>query len=255
MRGLNYFLLISVSLFLFGCPSKTTSGSGGSNNANEVLPIGTNLGAEGADVINFLNEHWLENDVSTVRHYNLAKLDSMRIGRKELLFGDPMFDVADSLVREALNHDVTRIAFNLEADYDVDEFVRREKAIGVLVRGYGLEYSFGPDLGHLILFYSDFAPHADVIVIQSQRWQTHSDYKDKVKNLVDQIKGVNPDVKVWIQVSTAPPDNREITASEVLDDIEQIYDFVDGVFIFHPPAIESRWEVAKAVIETLRLTR
>ncbi len=250
-----WFRLLGVSLLLAGCQRQKEPVAPEPPRDGAELHLGTNLTAVDADVVAWVNRHWLPGDISSVRPQNLALLDGVQVGQKELLFSDALLDQAESLIREAKSHGVTRISANLERQYTLEEHVALEQQIAALVHAQGLVFCFGPTLGQLLQGYGQFALHADIIAVQAQRWQMDADFGEKLRDLVSKTKAANPAMRVWVQLSTHPPGYGAIDADQLLTCVQQVPEGVDGVFLFHPPGVTGSWEIARAALERLRRGR
>jgi hypothetical protein len=214
------------------------------------LPLGVGLGT--AASLNFLNAHLRATDYMAARATDLGQLAQVAAAQRFLMLGVDDFPQAASLIGEAGAVGATLVGFNLEGPLTKDDLVSQERQVGQLVKAAGLTYVFGPTETALEEYFADLAPWADVIVLQSQRFQTSPDYAATVATLVGKIRAANPAVKVWAQVSVNPPGNRALTAAETLANIGQIAAVVDGVHIFYSPGDPDRWAIAMQVIESLR---
>lgn len=211
------------------------------------IPLG--VGVTNPENINFLNSVLREYDVIAVRPHLLNVLDQARTGRKALIFGVKDYNNASTLINKAIEKGASVIGYNLEGPLIMEEMIRQEATIYNMVKERGLTFMSGPTVKNLEKYYREFASYTDIIIVQSQRYQTEENYKEKVNGIVSKIRSANPDVKVWVQVSVNPPGNPYITADEVVSNIREIIDIVDGVWIYYH---QSRWNIAKEVIRKLR---
>jgi hypothetical protein len=136
---------------------------------------------------------------------------------------------------DAKSSGVTILGYDLEEAIPKEELISREEEMQTAAGKNELLYVFGPTLLKLENFYDDFARHADAILLQSQHYQTNQEYEDQVEGLIEKIKSSNPDVQVWVQVSVNPRANRNITADEVIDEIQLIADRADLIWIYYVP--------------------
>ena len=203
---------------------------------------------EGVDYA-FLEEHLRSDDYVVVHIRNLKSIDRVP-GKRRLLILTPE-DVKNMQQTLALaeSNQIDMISYNLEGQLTVEELVAGESSVYEQVSAAGFPFMFGPTLNHLVRYYADLALNADALIIQSQRMQTQDDYGENVKELIANIKAVNPDIEVWVQISIVPPPDREVPVETVLQEIASIADSVDGLFLFY--TIE-RWDEVKEIVTALR---
>lgn len=204
--------------------------------------------------IDFLNQVLRDSDYLIVRSRNMDLLKDFK-GKKTLIITGQEFNQIESLVSQAKTLGVDSIGFNLEGPYSKQELVEKEKKVYEIVKRHGLTYIFGPTVVNLEKHYQDFALYADVIALQAQRYQTQSDFKKRVADLISKIKEVNPNVKVSVQVAVNPPDvqtKKHVTLSteELIYDIQEISDVADKISIFHGPA--QSWPTVEEALKQLR---
>ena len=240
--------LLSLS-FLFFC--EDGGGSGLRSREERGLCVGTNLGAVDGDVCEFINAHWSENDVVTVRVENVEALKKVRKGSKELLLTARQYFKLKELGSLIKRYGVERLAFNMEGRFSLREYLKREREVSEFAKKRDMVFVFGPTLSNLLSHHSDFLRYAPEITIQAQRWQSRSDFRERVKELVEKLKRDRKDVRVWLQVSTAPPGNRDAGAEEVLESAKKVADLVEGLFVYHSPGKKGEWEKAEFVLRGL----
>lgn len=211
------------------------------------LSIG--LGVDRSPDLAFLNEKFRENDIAMVRDRNAEVSKEIKKAKRCLVIGSKAAAQASDLSEKVKRFGINQLGYNLEGKLTYEELVNGEKKVLGLARELGLEYIFGPGVRQLEKYYKDFALYADIIVLQSQRYQTNADYQQTVTNLIAKIRMANPRVKVWVQVSVNPPGDRGISVERVKQNINSIKDSVDGIFIFYIP---SRWPQVKELISWLR---
>ena len=210
-------------------------------------PIG--VGIANPENIDFLNSRLKSHDIIAVRPHLIAYLNMVETGRKTLVFGNFYYENASQIIKDAKSLGAVIIGFNLEGPFTKEEMLNKEKAVYQIVKAYNLTYMFGPTVNQLQKNYKDYVKYTDIIIIQSQRFQLEENYRAIIEEIASNIRKANPNVEVWVQVSVNPPMNRYITAEEVVRNILDIADFVDGVWIFYTA---QRWNVAKEVISVLR---
>ena len=169
--------------------------------------------------------------------------------QKGIMIRGQEFAKAEQIIASGKEKGASHAAFNLEGPIPVAEIVRQQQAVYTLARKAGMSYTFAPTVVNLRQYYKDFVPHADILVLQSQRYQTDADYKELVTGLIANIKKANPRVRVWVQVSVNPPGNRDISAAAVLRCIHDIAGTADGICLFYHP---TRWATLQAVMTQLR---
>lgn len=217
----------------------------------EALDIPLGIGIYNADNVEVFNKYAREQDVIAARPPFMYLLDEVERGQKKLVFAprdEPLTDI-QSIISEAKSLGVTIIGYNLEMAVPRDDLIRREAEMQVVASRNDVLYVFGPTLLKLEKFYDDFARHADVILLQSQHYQTTEEYEERVEDLIEKIRFTNPEVQVWVQVSVNPPTNRQITPEEVISDIQLITDRADLIWIYYVPKTAS---VMEEVFKRLR---
>jgi hypothetical protein len=226
-------------------PSPTGDTSAPSIRLDAPLSLGL---LEGVDY-DFLQQHLRSDDYVVVHVRNVKSLDRVS-GTKRLLILTPE-DVKNMQRTLALaeSQDIDMISYNLEGQLTVEDLVAGSSSVYEQVKDAGIPFMFGPTLNHLARYYADLAPHADAIIIQSQRMQTSDDYGENVKELIANLKAANPDLEVWVQISIVPPPDREVPVETVLKEIESIADSVDGLFLFYTM---DRWDEVKEIITAVR---
>ncbi|HEC95127.1 MAG TPA: hypothetical protein ENI45_04085 [Thermoplasmatales archaeon] len=252
-RVLALFIVTTLSLLVTPLFAETSSGTqheykiGVTVSGGIEVPLG--VGIMHPSHIGFLNQRMREYDIVAVRPHYIDFLEEIETGQKTLVFGAEDFGNISFLIDEAKERGVQIIGYNLEGPYSMEEMVQQEQTVYQMVKSRNLTFMFGPTLLNLERYYADFTPYTDIIVFQSQHYQTRDNYRDLVVDLICRIKSVNPEVKVWVQVSVNPPESPEITVEEVVANIYGISDVADGVWIYYH---SSRWEVTQRVLRILR---
>jgi hypothetical protein len=208
-----------------------------------------NLGlTEGMDY-DFLEKHLRSTDYIAVHVKNIDALDRVSGTKRSLVLTSQDVNQISDIIALAKDKGIDMIGYNLEGQLTKAELTSGEIEVYDEVKAAGFPFIFGPTVSNLLRYYSDFAKNADAIMIQSQRMQGMDGYEENVKQLIANIKSVNPDIRVWVQVSVVPPNNPNAPVETVLNEIASIADSVDGLFLFVPP---QRWETAKQIIASLR---
>ena len=217
----------------------------------ETLDIPLAIGIYNWDNVAFFNKYASERDVIGARPPFMDFLDDVDIGKKILVFAprdEPLTDVGP-VVSEAKARGITILGYNLETALPKEDLINREMGMQRFASEDDLLYVFGPTLLKLERYYDDFARHADIILLQSQRYQTREEYEERVEKLIEKIRSANPEVKVWVQVSVNPPEKRHVTPDEVISDIQLIADKADLIWIYYRPRTAS---VMEEVFKRLR---
>jgi hypothetical protein len=195
------------------------------------------IGVYDADNVAFFNSYARDQDVIAARPPFMDLLDKVEIGQKMLIFAprdEPLTNV-EAVIAEAKARGFTILGYNLEQALLIEELVNKETEMQRLASKDDLLYAFGPTLLKLERHYDDLANYADIIVLQSQRYQTTEEYEKRVEELIGRIKAANPEAKVWVQVSVNPPEKRHVTPDKVISDIQLIADKADLVWIYYGP--------------------
>lgn len=224
------------------------------NNWGVVTKFTIGVAAIDKDYVDFYNQILEPNDFIAVRTGNIDWLDSFTAGKKHLVLTAHDYAQAESIINQAKIAGVENIAFNLEGKFTKNEMIQKEKEIYELVKLAGLTFTFAPTAFNLEKYYTDFVLYTDVIGFQIQSYQLRDDYQEAVFSLIDKMKQVNPDIKVFVQVSASPIDietkqHVNLSSEELLEDIQEVYHKADYIFIFYSP---KQWMVVKEVLESLR---
>ncbi|MFB0534650.1 MAG: hypothetical protein ACETWR_06680 [Anaerolineae bacterium] len=225
-------------------PTPTVEEETGPTPTGKTLEIPLGIGIWDADNVAFFNRYAREQDIIAARLPFMEFLDDVEVGQKMLVLGPRDEEATDigSVVAAAKAKGATMLGYNLETALPKEELISKEKEMQRVAGANDLRYAFGPTLGKLLKYYDDFARHADIIVLQSQRFQTTKEYEERVEELIGRIRSANPEVKVWVQVSVNPPEKRDITPDEVVSDIQLIADQADLIWIFFAPEKASTME-------------
>jgi len=206
------------------------------------LPIG--IGIMDESHLEFLNERMQDGDILAVRPHLMNLLDNVKVGIRTLVFSADYYSEVESLIEDAVDRKVGIIGYNLEGAYTLEEMIEQEKTVYNLTKQYDILFMFGPTLTKLIKYYKEFVKYTDIILIQAQHLQTMEDLRGKLEEIIHNISTINPDVDIWVQLSVNPPDGRDLTAEEFLEDMNEIEDLIDGIWIFY---VNSKWPIVKDV--------
>lgn len=219
------------------------------------VPVGLVLRGPAENEIEFLNQRLRPDDLVLQALFSdqidLTLLEQITACQKGLglpasFEGDP-----SPILAETKSRGILLVAYDLEGHLglSIDEIVSREEAMYQIASQHGLTFMFGTRQRAIERHYEEFVSHTDALVLQTQHYQMLSNYQAIVTNLVEDIRQTKPELMIWVQVSVNPDENPQITAEEVLEDIYQIKDIADGIFIYYEP---ERWEVARQVLEQIR---
>jgi len=148
---------------------------------------------------------------------------------------------------------------------ELDNFVGSVKQAKELAAAYGAPLVVGPGMRFMMAREEDYAkaaPHADVWLIQSQRFQidretakraTPQEYRQNIQRVVELIHKGNRRTKIWVQIIVCPgarPGN-DFSAEEIVRLARSVEDIVDAVRIYTAGASKGN-ETLKEVIRLLR---
>ena len=201
----------------------------------------------GPELVDWFNAAAYREDIARVDDVSLIDLlDNIEVGRRLVVFKN-VADAEALVPRLAEKMDV--IGYNLEhgpsnrPDEQADPVgsVRRMRA---LADEYGLELALGPDRAFALSDGVAMAPFVDMFVLQIQRAQTEpAVVRDFVLPLAAQLRAVNPDVEISVQVRT------EGDPVAIADLVMSMEDSLDGVSIL--TSAESI-DIAEALVAELR---
>ncbi len=238
----------------FFCMLLISMGFTAQTNTNSVnvqfirsIPLG--VGVWDSVTLDFLNKALGPNDIIAYRPQNEGLMSAPTTARKMLVFGDQDYGQAATLIQDAKTMGAALIGFNLEGQLTREELLEKAREVGKLVKEADLRYMFGPKVADLEKYFPALSRIANILLFQSQNFQTQPNYKQTLGMAIARIKKMNPNVRVWVQVSVNPPGNRTLTVEQVLKNIAAVADMADGIFLFYNP---TRWDVAKDVIIKLR---
>lgn len=220
----------------------------------EYIPLDISL--YNSDIVEWFNNYARDTDLISARPDCIDLLDDVKVGKKILVFthqSDPQ-----EMISLAKEKGIKIIGYNLEGPFSKEELISKEKEVYELAKENGLLFVFGPTVVNLEKYYEDFVQYADVIVLQSQRYQTEDNYEEVVEELIEKIKSANPNVKVRVVVSVSPPSLKNgqvervyFSADQVIDNIHLIQDKADSIFIFSFPTLDPS-NVMEEVFKKLR---
>lgn len=208
------------------------------DNNNDNVRLATNVSNN--DMVTVLNKYAKPNDVIEVRAGEIEKLNSIQNGIPLLIYGknDDQSKVY-SLIKP---YEIKMIGYNLEnAQMTLEELVEKEKAAFMLAKENDLFFIFAPLAIHAEKYGAELAKNADAIAIQLRNYQLMENFADKVKEMSLNIRSSNPDIEVWVQldvnarIGRDPNMRQSLSSQEILDQINQIKEYVDLISIFYPP--------------------
>ncbi|OGM08735.1 hypothetical protein A2W13_00875 [Candidatus Woesebacteria bacterium RBG_16_36_11] len=214
--------------------------------------LATNISNDG--MVAVLNKYAKLDDVIEVRAGEIDKLNSVQNGSPLLIYGKNDDQTkAFSLAKE---YGIKMIGYNLEdAQMTSDELVEKEKAAYTIAKENGLFFIFAPLAIHAEKYGADLAKNADAIAIQLRNYQLMENFTDKVKDIATNIRSSNPDIEIWVQldvnarVQGNQNTRQSLSRQEIIEEINQIQDYVDLISIYYPRNDAS---VAQEVFAELR---
>jgi hypothetical protein len=146
------------------------------------------MGVYDAENVEVFNRYAREQDVVAARPPDLYLLEKVERGRKNLVFAprdEPLTDV-QSVISEAKSLGVTILGYDLEEAAPKEDLISKEEEMQANADENEMLYVFGPTLLKLERFYDDFARHADIILLQSQHYQTPDEVVREIALIADQ---------------------------------------------------------------------
>jgi hypothetical protein len=202
----------------------------------------------GSQLVGLYNDFAGPNDIARADHVSLVDLlDKVEVGHRLVVFKNAA-DVEELVPRLVGKMDI--IGYNLESgpanrpDEQADPVgsIRRVRAVA---DQYGMQVAFGPDRAFALSHGVQMAPYADIFVLQVQRAQTEPQtVRDFVVPLVAQLRQVNPDLQVSVQIRT------EGDVMDLADLLLSMQGSIDGVSIL---TNDETAPVAKNLLAELRL--
>jgi len=131
---------------------------------------------------------------------------------------------------------------------EIENLVETVMRIREICDGVGAKLSFTPDKWLLEKYAREIAPLVDMFGIQIQRYQRREDFEGITKRLLNFVKEANPEVKIIVQISMAPPLFKDdkllrdksgkkilkpISIEKILMQMESLREFVYGVAILY----------------------
>jgi hypothetical protein len=128
---------------------------------------------------------------------------------------------------------------------EMDELVASVQRARRMAQRYGAPLLVAPglrDMERREHLYPELARHCDIWMIQSQRLQLDlatrkpaglTEYREKVKRIVDRLREGNPKIRIFVQVvTTAERGKSAMTAEQVVAYARAVEDLVDAVRIY-----------------------
>lgn len=202
----------------------------------------------GVDLVEWFNDTAYSVDVARVDHVSMIDLlENIEVGRRLVIFKN-VADAEQLLPRLADKMDI--IGYNLEHGPANRPDERRDPVGSVqrmraLADEYDKQLALGPDRAFALSDGVAMAPYVDMFVLQVQRAQTEPDVVlDFVLPLVAQLRAVNPDIEISVQVRT------EGDPVEIADLIRMMEESLDGVSIL---TNGESTDIARALVAELRV--
>ena len=187
----------------------------------------------GPPLIEWFNEVARPNDIARIERVGqIELLNQITTGRKLVIFKS-VGEAEATIPTIADRFDI--IGYNLEqgnlnADADKADPVSSAIRMRELADEHGLMLAFGPDHDFALSDGVAIAPYVDIFVLQVQRVQTSPQtVYDFVLPLIPQLREVNPDLQVSVQIRT------EGDVAEIGSLIVSLQDHLDGVSVLTSP--------------------
>ena len=209
-----------------------------------TMPLG--VGLQDASQLRLINQKLIAGDHVSAHSEQLALLSKVQNADLVFILRGAEFADAARLIGEAKKVGVRLVGFNLEGPLGAEELASKEKAVADVVHAAGMTFLFAPTARSLQTGYKSFVGPADAIMVQSQHYETASDYRQTVSALIAKLKAAKPGLKVWVQVTVNPPGDRNIAVDEVLQRVGDLHGIADGVFVFWAPFRRAAGEVVVA---------
>jgi hypothetical protein len=201
----------------------------------------------GPPLVNWFNDIARPNDIARADHVSqLRLLDDISSARRLVVFKSAE---AARDAMPALEGRVDIIGYNLETGpanplEEQEDPVRYVEIMHELAEEHGMLLAVGPDRTFALNHGVKLAPYVDLFVLQVQRIQTDPEaVREFVLPLISELREVNPDIEISIQVRT------EGDVVALVDLIESLEQELDGVSILTSP---QTIDVAAALVTELR---
>jgi hypothetical protein len=239
-------LLVVLTLLLAACVPVSSAQSLQEESDPRLAGLWIDM-SMGPQVVTLYNEIATDQDIARADHVSLIDLlDKVTAGRKLVVFKN-VAD-AEALVPRLVDK-MDIVGYNLERgpsnrpDEQADPVgsVQRMRA---LADQYGLQVALGPDHAFALSHGVAMAPYVDLFILQIQRAQTDPQaVREFVLPLVQELRRVNPDLEISVQVRTEGDVNALV---ELLASLRQE---LDGVSIL---TSQETVPVAEALVGKLR---
>lgn len=231
--ALVIILLLGVTYLFFNAGKVGLVPTGNSDNVRLATSVSND------DMVAVLDKYAKPDDVIEVRSGDIGKLDPIQNGSPLLIYGKN--DNQSEMYSLAKEKGLKMIGYNLEGvQMTLDELVQKEKAAYMLAKENDLFFVFAPLAVHAEKYGADLAKNADAIAVQLRNYQLEENFADKVKDISSNIRSSNPDIEVWVQLDVNPRVQRKqnmrqsLSSQEIIDQINQIRDYVDLISIYYP---------------------
>ncbi len=199
-------------------------------------------------MVDWFNQTARADDVAAVTAQEVALLERITAGRKQVLFTSVA--EAEQLV-PTLADQMDIIGYDLEhwpqtpADEQADPLAAVQR-LQALARQYDLSLALGPDRRFAVDYGAAMAPYADKFSLQLQRLQADPDaLLAFAQPLIQELRQANPDLEINIQLRT------EGSLDQLLAIIAALQNDINGVSIIYSPESVT---VAQELVSRLRST-
>jgi hypothetical protein len=247
-------LLIIIALLSVGCVKKSTEKA-------SKPPIKLSTNPLNPAIIEIFNKYADSEDIIGVRPEKIDILNSFKTGKPMLVFGKR--DDPEEMIDLAKQKGIKTIGYNYEnSRITKEELLEQQIKVYQLTKENGLKYVFGPLAIHVVRYGAELAENTDAIMIQLRNFQLQDDFEKEVESLITEMKRVNPEIEIWVQIDVTPnlpkdsekaqPTQVKQTTEELLRQIEAIEDQVDVVSIWYD---RDELEVTEEIFKEMRNSR
>lgn len=201
----------------------------------------------GPPLVHWFNDVARPNDIARADHVSqLRLLDDVTSARRLVVFKSAE-SARDAM--PALEGRVDIIGYNLETGpanplEEQEHPLRYVQIMHDLAEEHGMLLAIGPDRTFALTYGTELAPYVDMFVLQVQRIQTDPEaVREFVLPLIADLRKVNPDIEISVQVRT------EGDVVALVDLIESLEEELDGVSILTSP---ESIDVAASLVTELR---
>ncbi len=201
----------------------------------------------GTPLVDLFNERAHADDIARVEHISqLDLLENVTAGKKLVVFKS----AADAIrLLPHIHESIDIVGYNLEHGpanpiFEQENPVESIKQLREVTDQYDLELALGPDSRFAESDGAEMAPYADYFIFQVQKVQTEPEtVYDFVEPLLGDIRRVNPDIEVSLQIRT------EGDVDQLMDLLAPLAGEIQGISVL---TSEETLSVTEEIMETLR---